>query len=392
MAKVLFATSRFPYPLEKGDKLRAYNQLKQLSRNHEVHLFSLSETAPSHADREAVRPYCASISDHVIPRWKRLLRLPLAFMNGLPFQVQYFRDPAALREFRKLLDEVQPDVVHAHLMRMAPYALAAQVPRITLDYMDCFSIGAEREATWAAWPKRIFLHSEAPRLKRYERLLMDRVHAACIISPADRASMPVPDPHSLVIVPNGVDPAVFHPLDRPKRFDVLFTGNMAYPPNIAAATYTALEVMPVLRSLKPDAGLLIAGVGAPASIHALRNEHVSVIEQFEHIREAFAISRVMLAPMNISIGLQNKILQAMAMGIPVVTTSQGNAAIGGEHGRHLFVADDPSAMAHYAQRLLADEGLVAHIAEQAKVFVAERFTWERANVVLEQLLFPDPHA
>ena len=386
MAKLLFLTSRFPYPLEKGDKLRALYQLKHLSRLHEVHLFSLSEEAPSKADLDAVRPYCASVTNQVIPRWKRLLRLPLALMSGLPFQVQYFQDPAALRCYRKLVEDVPPDVVHTHLMRMAPYAMATRVPRTTLDYMDCFSIGAEREATWASWPKRLFLRFEEPRLKRYERLLVDRVDAASIISPADRDSMPVPDPSRLAIVPNGVDMELFKPLERAKRFDVLFTGHMAYPPNIAAALFTAREVMPRLWALRPDARLLIAGIGAPPMIHALRSERIEVVEHFDHIREAFTMSRVMLAPMNISIGLQNKILQAMAMEIPVVTTTQGNAAIGGVHGCHLFVADDPASIARHAQQLLSDATLMKDISRNARDFVQEHFTWERATLALERVI------
>lgn len=389
MARVLFLTSRFPYPLEKGDKLRAFNQIKQLARRHEVHLFSLSEERPSPGDLKALQPYCASITDHTVPRWKRLARLPFALVHGLPFQVQYFRDPAALRTVHALLTTLKPDVVHTHLMRMAPYALTGQAPRSTLDYMDCFSIGAEREASWAAWPKRAFLRVEGPRLKRYERLLFDRMDAACIISPADREQMPLPDPGLLALVPNGVDTEVFHPLEREKRFDVLFTGHMAYPPNIAAARFTALEVMPHLLALRPEARLLIAGVGAPSSIRSLRSDHVTVTEHFEHIREAFAMSRVMLAPMSISIGLQNKILQAMAMDIPVVTTSQGNAAIGAEHGRHLFVGDDPSSIARYAHQLMTDKVLEDRVTEGARTFVQDHFTWERACAPLERMLLPD---
>lgn len=388
MARVLFLTSRFPFPLEKGDKLRAYNQIKQLSRTHEVHLFSLSETTPSSADLDALRPYCASISDHTVPRWKRLLRLPMAFVHDLPFQVQYFHDPAALHAIRALIAALRPDVVHTHLIRMSPYASTTRVPRTTLDYMDCFSIGAEREATWARQPKRAFLLREAQRLRNYERRVFRDVDAACIISKADGAQMAIPDPESLVLVPNGVDTEVFHPLEREKRYDVLFTGHMAYPPNIAAVHYTATQVMPCLLALRPEARLLIAGVGAPPSIHALASDHVVVVERFEHIREAFAMSRLMLAPMSISIGLQNKILQAMAMEIPVVTTAQGNAAIGAESGRHLFVGDGPAEIAAQAHRLLVDEELRMRMVSEARTYVQERYTWQQACAPLERMLVP----
>lgn len=383
MARVLFLTSRFPFPLDKGDKLRAFNQIKELSKRHEVHVFSLSEEEPTSEAMDLLRSCCASITNIRLPRWKRLLRLPMALLSGLPFQVRYFQDVGAQRALKAVAERVRPEVMHVHLVRMGPYVSRALAPRITLDFMDCFSIGAEREASWSGALKRILLRVEGRRLARYERRMMAQVDAACIISPADRASMPLTGTDALRLVPNGVDFGIFHPLHRPERYDVLFTGHMAYPPNIAAAMFTVRDVLPELRRSRPEVDLLIAGKDAPRSIHDLREERVAVIEQFDHIREAFAMSKVMIAPMRISIGLQNKILQAMAMGIPVVTTTQGNAAIGGEHERHLLVADDARGLAACVERLLSDEPFADRIAANAKTFVAERFTWERACAELD---------
>ncbi|HEX2459186.1 MAG TPA: glycosyltransferase [Vicinamibacterales bacterium] len=390
MAKILFLTSRFPHPLNKGDKLRAFHQIRLLSARHEVHLATVDVRRQSEADRQAVLPYCTTLTELVLPVWQRVLGLPLAVVNGLPFQVQYFRSAALDRRVRALVRELRPDVVHCHLIRMAPYVHRAMAARTTLDYMDCFSIGALREAGWARWPKRALLRWEHHRLRRYERAVWSRFDAHCVISTEDRAQLAVEDPSSVQLVQNGVDREIFHPLQREVRYDVLFTGQMGYPPNIAAALYSAQEVLPRLRAFKPDANLLIAGISAPRQIHALQNGHVRVIEHFQHIREAFAMSRVLLAPMRISIGLQNKILQAMAMGIPVVTSAQGNAAIGGVHGEHLLVADTPADMAAAAYKLLSDAQLRARITAAAMALVAERFTWERVDAALERVLFPAP--
>ena len=201
--------------------------------------------------------------------------------------------------------------------------------------------GALPEAGWTRGPKRALLRWEHLRLSRYEREAWSRFHGHCVISPEDRARLPV-----------------------------------------------AEEVLPKLRAKKPDANLLIAGSGATRRVRALHGGPISVIQRFEHIREAFAASRVLLAPMRISIGLQNKILEAMAMGIPVVTNGQGNAAIGGEHGRHLLVAEGPEALASAAHQLLTDPELSARSRAAAMQFVAERFSWEHAAAALDGVLFP----
>lgn len=385
MARILFLTSRFPYPLDKGDKLRVFNQVKGLAERHEVHLVSLSEVASSANDMNAVRPYCASMTDHVLPRWKRMMRLPLAFASGLPLQVQYFRSRRIAHSIAHQAQLLRPDVVHCHLIRMAPYVTAGMAPRLTLDYMDCFSVGAVREAVNASLLKRSLLRYEYRQLLRYERATGTQFDGHCIISPDDRSHLPLRDTAQVRLVANGVDRSIFHPLVREQRYDVLFTGHMGYPPNIAAALFTAREVMPRLRRMKPDAKLLIAGIGATAEIRALQSERTDVVERFTHIREAFAQSRVMVAPMFISIGLQNKILQAMAMEIPVVTTSQGNAAIGGEHEKHLFVADSAEAITSSIHALLTDRALRDRMTRDAASFLDARFTWERANDALEQL-------
>jgi len=390
MARILFLTSRFPYPLDKGDKLRAFNQIRALGARHELHLASVDVRRQSEPALQAVRAYCATITELVLPQWQRVVTLPLALLSGLPFQVQYFRSMSIERRICELVRELRPDVLHCHLIRMAPYVHRDMAARTTLDYMDCFSIGALREAGWARWPKRALLRWEHRRLGGYERDVWSRFHAHCVISPEDGARMPVADPSALQLVPNGVDCEVFQPLPREPRYDVLFTGHMGYPPNIAAALYTAHQVLPKLRGWKPDTSLLIAGIGATRQIRALHGGAITVTEHFEHIREAFAMSRVLVAPMRISIGLQNKILQAMAMGIPVVTNSQGNAAIGGVHGTHLLVAEGSRAIAEATYELLSNAQLRARLRLAAMAFVAERFTWEHASAALERMLFATP--
>lgn len=388
MARILFLTSRFPHPLDKGDKLRAFNQIRTLGSRHELHLVSVDLQPQRESALQAVRPFCASITELILPLWQRVLQLPLALRTGLPFQVQYFHSRSLERRIQRLARVLRPDVVHCHLIRMAPYVHRDMAKRSTLDYMDCFSIGALREAGWTRGPKRALLRWEHRRLLRYERETWSRFHGHCVISPEDRARLPVAEPSALSLVPNGVDREVFRPLPREPRYDILYTGRMSYPPNIAAALYTAEEVLPKLRAKKPDANLLIAGIGATRRVRALHGGPISVIQRFEHIREAFAASRVLLAPMRISIGLQNKILEAMAMGIPVVTNGQGNAAIGGEHGRHLLVAEGPEALASAAHQLLTDPELSGRIRAAAMQFVAERFSWEHAAAALDGVLFP----
>lgn len=370
---LLFLTSRFPYPLEKGDKLRAYHLIKSLSQDFSIHLFSLSQSAPAQNSINELEQYCKSIRTVVVPRWKsgyNMLRQP-----SLPFQVAYFTDSAAKRELNDFTATCKPQYILCHLIRMAEYAKGIEGTK-AIDYMDAFSTGMHRYAERCNPLLKPFARIEASRLDVYEAKVFDWFRAHFIISEQDRNLIPHAERHKIDIVRNGVDTTFFHPSESERQFDLLFNGHMAYPPNITSAEYAAREILPLVRKKRPETSLLIAGAEPGKRIQSLSGQGVTVKGWMDDVREAFNTSRILLAPMLISIGLQNKILQAMAMRIPCVVSTMANNALGARPDEEVLVANSPEEYAHKIELLLEDDALYKRIAEAGYQYVLKHFSWE----------------
>ena len=381
---LLFLTSRFPFPLEKGDKLRAYNLIRALSKDFDIQLFSLAEHQPSEQDLRAVEPYCAAVRTVVVPQWKcaiNMLRQP-----GIPFQVAYFTDMHAMKVLREFVSAVSPTYVFCHLIRMAEYARGISGIR-AIDYMDAFSTGMHRYAEQCPSLIKPFARIEASRLDTYEAKVFPWFQAHFIISEQDRNLIPHPNRNQIQVVRNGIDTEYFHPVEQAKSFDLLFNGHMSYPPNIASAKFSATQILPELRKIRPAATLLIAGANPGREIQSLQGNGVTVRGWMDDIREAFGCSRILVAPMLISIGLQNKILQAMAMRIPCVISSLANNALEAKPGSEVLVADTPEQYAHQIESLLSNHDLYQQVAEAGYRYVLRRFNWTQEAVIIRESLF-----
>lgn len=387
--KLLVLLSRFPYPLDKGDKLRAFYQLRELAKRHEICLFALSDEPVSAAAEAAVRPFCrAGLVVHRLRRAGIGRGIARALATGRPLQVGYFYDAWAQRRLDALLREFRPDQVYCQLIRMAEY-LRPHVGRyaLTLDYMDVLSAGMVRRATQAPVWQRPVLALEARRLLAYEAAAFDWFQHHTIISEQDRQLIHHPRRHEIQLVLNGIDTEFFQPQPvAVKQYDVLFCGNMGYHPNIDAACFLAEEIMPLVRQRHPAARLLIAGTTPAPRVLASASAHVEVSGWLPDIRAAYAAARVFAAPMRVGTGLQNKLLEAMAMGLPCVTTPLANNALGAAHGREVGVADSAEALARVIEALLDDEAGARALAARGHAFVKTHYTWAGATAGLETLL------
>lgn len=385
--KLLVLLSRFPFPLDKGDKLRAYHQLRYLARHHEVCLFCLSDEEVPAASYEAVRPLCTG-GLHV----QRLRRpgiarnMALALLQGLPFQVGYFYDARVQRRLDALIQEFQPDHVYCQLIRMAHYvrSYAGRLP-MTLDYMDVFSTGMLRRADQSSWAASKVYTREGRSLQAYEAATFDWFQHHTIISEQDRQLIEHPRREEIGIVRNGIDTDFFTPRAVPKTHDILFCGNMSYHPNVDAVEFLALDILPLVRRTHPAARLLIAGTTPAPRVLALASDAVTVSGWIDDIRDAYAAARVFVAPMRVGTGLQNKLLEAMAMQLPCVTTPLANNALHGRAGQDLLVGESAVELAECITSLLTDADLATRLAGQGREFVQEHYDWEASTNQLEAL-------
>ncbi|UOR06511.1 glycosyltransferase [Hymenobacter aerilatus] len=311
----------------------------------------------------------------------------MALALARPLQIGYFQDPAAQRLLTQLLHTFQPDHVYCQLIRMAEYLRPhyQQWP-CTLDYMDVFSAGvARRAARSPRWQRPVF-QLEAQRLRRYEALVFDWFRAHSIISDQDRQLIDHPQRQQIRVVLNGIDTTYFQPTNAPKEHELLFCGNMAYPPNIDAAIFLAEEILPLVRRQHPRARLLIAGTTPTARVQALAAEGVTISGWLPDIRTAYAGARVFVAPMRTGTGLQNKLLEAMAMHLPCVTTTLANAALRGTPNEQVLIGDTAVALATHISKLLSYPAEAAILAERGLRFVSTHYNWGTATTRLEKIM------
>lgn len=388
--KIFALLSRVPYPLDKGDRLRAYHQLKGLSQNHEIHLFCLDEGKTTKETVTHLKEFCQSVHIQSLSKVGMVFNVIRAFISGKPFQCGYFYSQKAKREILKQIEEIKPDHIYCQLIRVADYVASLEVPK-TLDYQDVFSMGMKRRMHTAKPLMKLFFRMEYRRVLRYERWVFEHFNNKTIITATDRALIPHPDKDLIHIIPNGVDFNTFFPMEREKKFELVFTGNMGYAPNIDSAIYLATEIMPLVWEKRPGCRLLIAGATPHASVLALQCDRITIAGWVAEMRTAYASARVFIAPMRIGTGLQNKLLEAMAMKIPCITSPLAFEAIGATDGKEILVGHDSKEFATQVEFLLAHPDKAVDIGEAGFIFVRRNYDWQTSTALLEKIILNTPN-
>jgi glycosyltransferase involved in cell wall biosynthesis len=251
--------------------------------------------------------------------------------------------------------------------------------------MDVFSTGMEKRMKTDPFYMKPLLWLEYRRLKRYEKKIFGYFNNKTIISAQDRATIPHPEKEKIIVVLNGVDTEFFKPLGRKKEFEILFNGNMSYPPNVESVEFLVEKIMPYVWSKMPHVRVLISGATPVKRVTELASEKVVISGWVDDIRENFAKSRILVAPMQISIGLQNKLLEAMAMNIPCVTSRLANNALGAIPNEQIMVAEKPEEYARIIIDLLQNESKANKIAQNGHKFALLNFNWKYTTDKLEKL-------
>lgn len=375
--KILVLTSRFPYPLEKGDKLRVFYQIKELSKQHELILCSLSDEKVCPEFIDQLKPYCSKIYVYRIYKYAIYLKLIPSFLFGNSLQVSYFYNYFIKKKIEKLIYSAKPDHIYCQLIRMTEYVKDINHIDKSLDFMDALSMGMKRRAIDSPFPLNIIFREEARRLSAYESQIFYDFDLCTIISEQDRSYIANAQRNEIAIVPNGVDLSTFEFTDNNNRpYDLLFVGNMSYYPNVKAAEYLAKNVIPVLHKKGYKLKLTIAGANPNQQVKNLQNEWVEVLGWVNSIQEVYNNAKVFVAPLFHGSGLQNKILEAMACGVPVVTTKQTNNAVGAMPDSEILLAEDEISFSEQILYLLNNPKQYENLQLNARTFVEQNFSWE----------------
>ena len=383
--KLVVLTSRVPYPLEKGDKLRIFHQIKHLSHSHEICLICLNDSTEE-IDTSVLKQCVSELHIIQLSKWKIPFRMLFAFFHHLPFQVLYFLEQKNKKKIEDIIQQFQPNQIYCQLIRTAEYIKDLLQYDKSIDYMDAFSAAAMRRAETEKGVRKLFWKIEFDRVKKYERGIFDYFKHHAIISHQDRNLLAIPSNKKIEIVPNGVDTAHFRNLNSTKKFDLVFAGNMNYPPNIAAAIFLAKEILPKVSLQFPNVTLLIAGANPSQDVLDLATDQVTISGWMNDIREAYCESRVFVAPMFIGAGMQNKILEAMSSELPVITTSLAAEAFPEKNLSKLIEANSAFEFAKAIQYYLLNENAQTNDGKSNRLYVEEKYSWNISNKKLDQCL------
>lgn len=377
--KILYLTSRFPYPLEKGDKLRAYHQIKELSKLNEIHLVCIVDDDPWSEHIEKVAIYTTSIRTITITPFERYFSIFKAIWSGLPFQIAWFYSDTIKRLINQIVLEVNPDHCFCQLTRMAEYSKNLRCKK-TLDYMDSFGVSMYRRADIAGFPYSWLYKKEAERMIEYEALISRSFDHLTIISEQDKSHFNFTGADMIQVVGNGISEEFTEcRLVVEKKYELVFIGNMSYLPNVESAEYLVKKILPGLPS---DFRLLIAGVNPNRRVLSLRSDCVLISGWVEDIRHSYLEGKIFVAPMWSGTGQQNKIIEALSLGIPCITTRAVNNAIGADPDKEIIIAESNQEFIKAILMLLSDDQKYRSLQENGRKFIKQNFDWKLKGTLL----------
>lgn len=376
---ILVITSRFPYPPVGGDKLRIWTIIEHLADRFDVDLFALYAREADLLGLSEVERVCRLVRTQRLSRRRQVAGMMSAMRNGLPLQVGLYSDPAALESARALISGRHYDVVLAHLVRTLGYAMAVPGQPVVLELTDAISMNYERIRRPRSGQEAVYV-AERARLREYERQSLERVAAGVVVARQDADYLVGlgAAPGKVRVITNGTD---MRPSPRAGPHDpelVVFMGNLRSTQNADMATYFAQTILPRLRALRPAARFQVIGANPPRQVLALdRLPGVQVTGPVTDMALRLGQACVSVCPMRYGAGVQNKVLESMAVGVPVVTTGQGLEGIDATPGDQILVADDPDEFAALVAAVLADADLRDRLSRAGSAFIEERFRWDR---------------
>ena len=376
--KLLVLTSRFPFPINKGDKLRAYFQIIELSKTCEIHLISLHDHGVKLSDKEKLEKYCKSIHLFKLNKLRVFINLLKTFINNKPFQVNYFYHKKIQKDINDIIKKINPDHIFCQLIRTALYVKDQHKISSTIDYMDSLSLGLKRRISISRKLIKPILQIEYQRLVKFENLAFEFFNNHIIISKFDRENINHEERNSIKVIPNGVNIEIENKSYK-KEYDLVFIGNLSYKPNIEAANYIIDKIIPLLKPLYSDIKVLIAGSNASNKLKKKNSKYVTIKGWVDDIKESYCMGKVFFAPMTIGSGLQNKLLEAMSLGLPCITSKLANNSLNATNNENILIGNSPSEYVNQIRRCLDDRLFREKIGKQGKKYVVKNFNWKDIN-------------
>jgi sugar transferase (PEP-CTERM/EpsH1 system associated) len=395
--RILFLCHRLPYPPKRGGKIRPFNMIRHLARGHEVTVATLARTASELAEGRDLGRYCHELHVARISAAAGWARFGLYSVTGYPATFAYFYSPELARTVRRLLATRHFDAILVHCSSMGPYVAGHRGCRKILDFGDADSEKWLEYGRSTRWPLSLGFFFEGHKVRRYERWLGAQFDVCSVNAPREREVLGAYLPTPIHVIPNGVDLEYFQPGRTPDQGHtprrLIFTGNMSYRPNVDAVQHLVTDILPRIRREIPDVELYIVGMDPTPAVRRLaEGARVVVTGRVDDIHPYFDEAAVAVAPLRVARGLQNKVLEAMAMRVPVVASPAAFQGLSAVANRDLLVAGEPEAFSRAVVALLRQPPTRDAFAAAGRAFAERSHNWDTLLSRLEQLVTgPIPH-
>jgi len=378
MKRILFIAHRVPYPPDKGERVRAFHEIRALADHFRVTVAALAHTPADVQAARELRRRCERVITARAGGRLGLLRGAAALLRGKSVTEGYFRSRRLARTLREEAAREPFDLAVAYSSSALPYTLPLPVPARVADLVDVDSAKWAAYARSARWPTSWLYRREAAGVRRLERRALQACDAVVLVSRAEVEALDAAS-DKVLAVGNGVDTEHFRPQGRPADGPptLVFTGTMDYRPNVEGVCWFAREVWPALKRERPDLRLMIVGRDpAPAVRRLAEPPGVEVTGSVPDVRPYLARAALVVAPLLMARGIQNKVLEAMAMGRAVVASPAALEGLDVEAGTEVIEAQPPEAWAREILDLLQNDARRQPIEHAARACVERNYTWE----------------
>ncbi|HZS48356.1 MAG TPA: glycosyltransferase family 4 protein [Blastocatellia bacterium] len=385
--KILWLKSDLLHPVDRGGKIRTYQMLKHLKRDHQITYLALTTSDDTREAFDRADEYCHKL---ITVPWKETAKFSPKFycdlmMNlgsSLPYAIQKYRSPAMRGAIDRELSENQYDIVVSDFLVPSINLPQSHVPSVLFQHNVESMIWQRHYETANNKAKKGYFYGQWRKMVRYEREACRRFDCVIAVSDVDRElfrnQFKLAEVHD---VPTGVDTAFFQPMTASKDpFGLVFTGSMDWLPNEDAIVYFAEQILPQIAAEIPQVNLTVVGRKPTSRLKALAetNPRIKVTGRVEDIRPFMAAASAYVVPMRIGGGTRIKIYEAMSMAMPLISTSVGAEGLPLRNTEEVLIEDEPSAFAQAVIRILKDKEFARRIGEKARQVVCERFGWQHA--------------
>jgi sugar transferase (PEP-CTERM/EpsH1 system associated) len=394
--KILLLTQVLPYPPDSGPKVKTFNLIKYLSQRHEVVLVSFVRGDQS-GDVEQLMKYCLEVL--TVPMQRSVPRdaaaLAQSLLSGLPWTIVRDRRSSMFALVEEVSRRYTFDVIHADQLNMAQYAEKVRAGRKTIDTHNALWLLYQRmAATMGSGPKKWLFERDARLFRGYEGRICREFDTVLAVSVEDQhALLEVAGAETdIEVIPITVDTDESLPICRaPNAGRILHIGTMFWPPNVDGILWFARQVLPLVRNARAEVEFDVVGARPPDEVVALgvQDAHVHVTGYVDETKPYLEQAGVMVVPLRAGGGMRVKILNALAQGMPVVTTSIGCEGIAVEHGKHLLIADTPEDFANAVVRLLENRNLADQLGADGRRLIERTYDYRAAFRPLDAIYHPN---